>query len=311
MIVIPEEFARTTVEREGDAGASWLSELPALVGALVDEWACTPDGPLTHGGVGLILPVRRDHTPPAVLKVSFPHPGNDHEPDAFVAWGGRGAVSLYERDDSRYAMLLERASTVTLAEAVEGDDVVVVAARLARRLAVAAPTGLPRLSDQAGEWEDGLRTDDAEFAHPLPRPVIDAALATVRELGRAQPDTLVHGDLHGRNILRAEREPWLAVDPKGYVGDPAYDAGALMKSRAYALAGAGADLARAAHRIVDVFADAAELERERVRRWAQLHAVQAAFWARRHGFRVARGGPELEWATAFADRLAELLTEPS
>ncbi|MFF7341123.1 aminoglycoside phosphotransferase family protein [Streptomyces sp. NPDC008163] len=311
MIVIPEEFARTTVEREGSAGAAWLAELPHIVADLADTWGCTPDGPLTHGGVGVIVPVRRDGTPPAVLKVSFPHPGNDHEPDAFAAWGGRGAVSLYERDDSRYAMLLERASPVTLAEAVDGDDVVVVAARLGRRLAVPAPGGLrlPRLSERAGEWEDGLRTDDVEFAHPLPRPVIDAALATVRELGRTQPDTLVHGDLHGRNILRAEREPWLAVDPKGYVGDPAYDAGALMKSRAYALAGAGEDLARAAHRIVGLFADAAELDRERVRRWAQLHAVQAAFWARRHGFRVARGGPELEWITAFADRLAVLLTE--
>ncbi|MGW2474563.1 aminoglycoside phosphotransferase family protein [Streptomyces sp. NPDC001665] len=308
MIVIPEEFARTTVEREGSAGATWLTQLPVIVADLLDAWGCAPDGPVTHGGVGVIVPVRRDGTPPAVLKVSFPHPGNDHEPDAFAAWGGRGAVSLYERDDSRYAMLLERASTATLAEAGDGDDVVVVAARLGRRLAVPAPPGLPRLSERAGEWEDGLRTDDVEFAHPLPRPVIDAALATVRELGRAQPDTLVHGDLHGRNILRAEREPWLAVDPKGYAGDPAYDAGALMKSRAYALVGAGEDLARAAHRIVDLFADAAELDRQRVRRWAQLHAVQAAFWARRHGFRVARGGPELVWATAFADRLAELLT---
>ncbi|NEC65792.1 aminoglycoside phosphotransferase family protein [Streptomyces sp. SID9727] len=330
MIVIPEEFARTTVAREGDAGARWIRELPALVTDLAGEWACAPDGDVMHGGVGVIVPVRRHGTPPAVLKVSFPHPGNDHEPDAFVAWGGRGAVALYERDDARYAMLLERVSPVTLAEAADGDEVVAVAARLGRRLAVPAPVGLPRLSERAGEWEDGLRRDDAELAHALPRPVIGAALATVRELGRQQPDTLVHGDLHGRNILRAEREPWLAVDPKGYAGDPAYDVGALMKSRAYALAGAGAgprpgegprpgagpgagagahDLRSAVHRIVDVYADAAGLDRERVRRWAQLHAEQAAFWARRHGFRVARGGPELEWITAFADRLAELLTE--
>ncbi|MGZ2356094.1 aminoglycoside phosphotransferase family protein [Streptomyces sp. 372A] len=324
MIVIPEEFARTTVAREGDAGARWIAELPSLVADLADAWACAPDGDVRHGGVGVIVPVRRDGTPPAVLKVSFPHPGNDHEPDAFVAWGGRGAVALYERDDARYAMLLERVSPVTLAEAADGDEVVAVAAGLGRRLAVPAPEGLPRLSERAGEWEDGLRRDDAELAHALPRPVLDAALATVRELGRQQPDTLVHGDLHGRNILRAEREPWLAVDPKGYAGDPAYDVGALMKSHAYALAGAGAgpgtgpgtgpgpagpDLRSAVHRIVDVYAEAAGLERERVRRWAQLHAVQAAFWARRHGFRVARGGPELEWITAFADRLAELLTE--
>lgn len=308
MVVIPEEFARTTVAREGEAGSAWLAELPRLVEELTGRWACVPDGEVMYGGVGLIVPVRRPGTPPAVLKVSFPHPGNDHEPDAFVAWGGRGAVALYERDDARYAMLLERARPQTLAEVADGDEVVTVAARLGRRLAVPAPAGLPRLSDRAGEWEEELRKDAAELTHALPRPVLEAAHATVRELGRDQPDTLVHGDLHGRNILRAEREPWLAVDPKGHVGDPAYDGGTLLKSRAFSLAEAD-DLGRAVHRIVDVFADAAELDRERVRRWAQLHAVQAAFWARRHGFRVARGGPELEWITAFADRLAELLTE--
>ncbi|MCX4448957.1 aminoglycoside phosphotransferase family protein [Streptomyces sp. NBC_01789] len=309
MIVIPEEFARTTIAREGTAGADWLRELPPIVEELAGRWGCAADGEVMYGGVGIIVPVRRDATPPAVLKVSFPHPGNDHEPDAFVAWGGLGAVSLYERDDARYAMLLERAQPATLAEVAEGDDVVTVAARLGRLLAVPAPDGLPRLSDRAGEWEDALRKDASELPHALPRRVLDAAHATVRELGREQPDTLVHGDLHGRNILRAEREPWLAIDPKGYAGDPAYDAGTLLKSRAYALAKAGDDLGRAAHRIVDLYADAAELDRERVLCWAQLHAVQAAFWARRHGFRVARGGPELEWITAFADRLAELLTE--
>lgn len=308
MIVIPEEFARTTIAREGEAGAAWLRELPGLAAQLIDGWSCVPDGEVMFGGVGIIVPVRRDGTPPAVLKVSFPHPGNDHEPDAFVAWGGRGAVTLYERDDARYAMLLERATPVTLGEAAEGDEVVTVAARLGRRLAVPAPAGLPRLSERADAWEEELRKDAAELTHALPRPVLDAALATVRELGRSQPETLVHGDLHGRNILRAEREPWLAVDPKGYVGDPAYDAGTLLKSRAFTLAEAD-DLHAAVHRVIAVYADAAELDRERVRRWAQLHAVQAAFWARRHGFRVARGGPELEWITAFADRLAELLTE--
>ncbi|WP_330238933.1 aminoglycoside phosphotransferase family protein [Streptomyces sp. NBC_00525] len=307
MIVIPEEFARTTIAREGDAGAAWLRELPGLAAELIDGWTCVPDGEVMFGGVGIIVPVRRDGAPPAVLKVSFPHPGNDHEPDAFVAWGGRGAVTLYERDDARYAMLLERATPVTLAGAAEGDEVVAVAARLGRRLAVPAPAGLPRLSDQADAWEAELRKDAAELTHALPRPVLEAALATVRELARQQPDTLVHGDLHAGNILRAEREPWLAVDPKGYVGDPAYDAGTLLKSRAFALAEAD-DLDAAVRRVIAVYADAAELDRERVRRWAQLHAVQAAFWARRHGFRVARGGPQLEWITAFADRLAELLT---
>ncbi|MFD5410520.1 aminoglycoside phosphotransferase family protein [Streptomyces nojiriensis] len=310
MIEAPEIFTRATVGREGAAGAAWLAELPGIVDELLERWECVPDGDVMHGGVGIIVPVLRRDAVPAVLKVSFPHPGNVHEPDAFEAWGGRGAVLLHERDDERFAMLLERVRTSTLEEVEDGDEVVTVAGRLSRRLAVPAPAGLPRLREQADSWEDQLRKDERELAHTMPRYAVDAAVATVRELGRTQPDVLIHGDLHARNILRADREPWLAVDPKGCVGDPAYDGGTLLKTRALSLV-AAEDLGKAVHRTLDVFAEAAELDRERVRRWAQLHAVQAAFWGRRHGFRVARSGPLLDWITEFADGLAQLLARPA
>lgn len=310
MIVMPEEFARCTVDREGEPGEAWLAGLPGIVEELLERWECEPDGEVMHGGVGVVVPVRRRARESAVLKVSFPHPGNIHEPDAFEAWGGRGAVRLHERDDVRFAMLLERVRSSTLADVEDGDEVVTVAGRLNRRLAVPAPPGLPRLRERADAWEEELRGDAEELPHALPREALDAALATVRELGRGQPDTLVHGDLHARNILRADREPWLAVDPKGYAGDPAYDGGTLLKSRALTLLDAD-DLTKAVHRVLDVFAEAAELDRERVRRWAQFHAVQAAFWGRRHGFRVARDGSRLHRLTRFADRLAELLAAHS
>lgn len=308
MIEIPEAFAQSTIEREGEPGAAWLGELAGIVEELLGRWECVPDGKVMHGGVGVIIPVRQRAEGTAVLKVSFPHPGNVHEPDAFAAWGGRGAVLLHERDDERFAMLLERAQTSTLAGVEDGDEVVAVAGRISRRLAIPAPPGLPRLREQADVWEKQLHKDAEELTHALSRHVVDAAVATVRELGRVQPDTLIHGDLHARNILRADREPWLAVDPKGYAGDPAYDGGTLLKSRALTLLEAD-DLRKAVHRTLDVFAEAAEVDRERVQRWAQFHAVQAAFWGRRHGFRIAPSGPQLDWLTEFVDRLAELLAE--
>ncbi|MFD4690879.1 aminoglycoside phosphotransferase family protein [Streptomyces sp. NPDC058463] len=308
MIGTPEAFARSTIAREGEPGAAWLAVLPTVVDELLARWDCVQDGEVMHGGVGIIVPVRRRDGGTAVLKVSFPHPGNVHEPDAFAAWGGRGAVLLHERHDESFAMLLERVRASTLAEVEDGDEVVTVAGRISRRLAIPAPPGLPRLREQAESWEEGLRKDAEELTHTLPPYVVDAAVATLRELGRVQPDTLVHGDLHGGNILRADREPWLAVDPKGYAGDPAYDGGTLLKSRALTMLGAD-DLRRAVHRALDVFAEAAELDRVRVRRWAQFHAVQAAFWGRRHGFRRARSGPRLDRLTEFADHLARLLTE--
>ncbi len=207
-----------------------------------------------------------------------------------------------------FAMLLERVESSTLAEVEEGDALVRAAGRLNLRLAVAAPPGLPRLSDQADAWEQQLRRNAVEMPLALPSRAVDASVATIRELGRAQPDRIVHGDLHARNILCARREPWLAVDPKGCAGDPAYDGGTLLQSRALTLLKTD-DLATAVDRVLDVFAEAAELDRERVRRWAQLHAVQAAFRGRRHGFRLARSRPDLDWLTQFADHLAHLLTE--
>ncbi|TKA11948.1 aminoglycoside phosphotransferase family protein [Actinacidiphila oryziradicis] len=310
MIGVPEAFARSTIEREGEGGAAWLAELPRIVEELLERWGCAPDGEVMHGGVGVIVPVQHGVEGASVLKVSFPHPGNVYEPDAFAAWGGRGAVLLHERDDERFAMLLERAQSSTLAEVEDGDEVVTVAGRINRRLAIPAPPGLPRLREQADAWEEQLRKDAGELTHTLAPYVVDAAVATVRELARVQPDTLIHGDLHARNILRADREPWLAVDPKGYAGDPAYDGGTLLKSHALTLLEAD-DLHKAVHRTLDVFVEAAELDRERAQRWAQLHAVQTAFWGRRHGFRMARSGSRLDWLTDFADRLAKLLTEPS
>jgi streptomycin 6-kinase len=72
MIALPEAFARSTVECEGDAGAVALQgtrDCPGLVGALARH--CTLDGEVMRGGVGVIVPVRRSEQT-AVLEASYP-----------------------------------------------------------------------------------------------------------------------------------------------------------------------------------------------------------------------------------------------
>ncbi|MEV6753568.1 aminoglycoside phosphotransferase family protein [Streptomyces sp. NPDC051214] len=307
-IEVPEDFALGTVQREGERGQAWLATLPGLAAELLGRWDCEPAGAATHGQVGIVVPVRRRYDgSPAVLKISFPHPGNAYEPHAFAVWSGRGAVRLYERDDARFAMLLERAGAGaeaetgggSLADVEDTDEAVAVAGRLARRLAVPAPEGLPRMSSLVAEWECELRDEDRELGSPLPARVVAAAIATVRELGVDQPDTLIHGDLHFTNVLRSEREPWLAIDPKGYVGDPAYDSITLLRSRFEPLLTAPDPRAAALRRLA-VFADAAEVDRERARRWAQARAVTAAHWGLRHG--------DPAWVIKATEALAEALT---
>lgn len=284
-IEIPEQLRRVTVEREGAKGAEWLASLPALVDELLERWSCTPTGDCLSGKVGIIVPAKSAAHGDVVLKVSFPHPANVHEPDAYAAWRGVGAVMLWERDDAKYAMLLEQAGpgrlsdTCSLADPRRTlDEAVAVAGALSRRLAVAAPPGLPRVSDDASGWAE--LADRAE--RRLPPDVAGGAAEAVRELCFTQPDTMVHGDWHFLNILRGAREPWLAIDPKGTAGDPAYDAITVFSTIAKYVPG-WFDLAGAVRRWVGLFAEGAGLEREHVRRFAHLRAVVRAqrVWERR------------------------------
>ncbi|MFI5733854.1 aminoglycoside phosphotransferase family protein [Kribbella sp. NPDC051587] len=310
--MIPEAFAAATTNREGPAGTAWLATLPGIVEELVDRWDCTPDGDWMHGEVGVIVPVQRSGEP-LVLKVSFTHPGNVHEPDAYIAWAGRGAVHLHERADEYYAMLLERAHATTLRDS--GADVAAVGGAMSRLLTIPAPDGrgalgdapgpreLPRLQDRADEWAAELAKDAAEFAGALPDVVVARAFGAIDELVREQPDVLIHGDLHHRNILSADREPWLAIDPKGLIGDPAYDAVTFLKARTLVLM--KGDLLAGLEREFVAYCEAAELDKARVRRWIQLELVRTAYWVRRYGVgAVRRGDISQDPAVRMIDELA-------
>ena len=89
---------------------------------------------------------------------------------------------------------------------------------------------------------------------------------------------LLHGDLHHGNILAAERQPWLAIDPKGVVGEPAYEVGILLRNPMPELL-AQPQPEHILARRVDQLSEELGFERVRVLRWGLAQAVLAAWWA--------------------------------
>jgi streptomycin 6-kinase len=278
VIEVPEPFVREISEREGEAGRAWLAALAGLVDHVLAKWALMPSGPTMHGAVGVVIPVRRADGTAAVLKISFPHPGNVAEPKALAAWAGRGAVRLLEHDAQAFAMVLEKASKYSLRELPDAVDRVVVAGRLNCRLAVPAPEGVPSLKGVADGWAMEIESRHRRLRAPLADRLVGRAMETCRELAADQPNLLVHGDLNFSNVLRGSREPWMVIDPKGWAGDPAYDAVNLLRDRWHTMAGP-ADLAETLSYQLAAFAEAAELDRERVVRWVQACAVKDALWS--------------------------------
>ncbi len=88
---------------------------------------------------------------------------------------------------------------------------------------------------------------------------------------------MLHGDLHHGNVLAAEREPWLVIDPKGVVGDPAYEP-AVMLWNSHAGVGARDAADRLAARL-DILAEMLCHDRRRMAAWGFAQAVLSACWS--------------------------------
>lgn len=253
----------------GPDWAAWLDRLPGLVRDLLEEWTLTPDGETTHGNTAVVVPVLTTEGEAAVLKVGWPHCEAEHEALALQTWGGRGAVRLLRADPKRFALLLERLHTEDLSELWDVQACEVVGG-FYRRLHVPAPPQLRTLSAQAARWASEL--GDRERRLPVPPRMVEQARAIARDFAadEATDGRLIHTDLHFDNVLRADREEWLVIDPKPLSGDPHYELAPMLWNRFDEYAGRIRDGVR------DRFfalVDAAELDEDRARAWAVLRLV--------------------------------------
>ncbi|WP_451916695.1 aminoglycoside phosphotransferase family protein [Actinomadura rubrobrunea] len=154
------------------------------------------------------------------------------EASALAAFDGRGAVRLLRTDLERGALLLERVApgrpARDLVPARDAEATTAIASVM-RRLHVPPPpdSELPDLLTQARAFDDYAARHGENG--PLPLDMVLRAGGLMRELCASAAERVVlHGDLHHDNVLRAAREPWLAIDPHGLVGDPGYDVGAML-----------------------------------------------------------------------------------
>ena len=195
------------------------------------EWSLTEVGePFPYAFASLAMPVRTADGGDAVLKVQFPDREGRHEADALALWNGDGAVRLLEHDPARSALLIERCRPGTPLADLELDAALDVACELLPRLWVAAGPPFTTLTDEAQQWSEALQVDWEATGRPFPQSLLDAALDAIATLSPSQPEAvLVNQDLHALNVVSAEREPWLVIDPKPLIGERAFGIAALVR----------------------------------------------------------------------------------
>ncbi|WP_051452006.1 aminoglycoside phosphotransferase family protein [Actinospica robiniae] len=273
-------------QREGERGRAWISALPDTVNELLGRWELEPDGVAGNGYNGLALPVLRKAEPGrpqrerCVLKVSWPEESAaGHEALALAIWDGHGAVRLLATSPTEGALLLERAESGKPLSSGPLEKAVPAAGRLLRRLAVPAPNGPRQLAEVAAEIRDNVRTRWEALGRPLAEQQISQACELADGLSRRTGTLLVNHDLHYDNVLAAEREPWLAIDPKVYIGDPEYQAAQLLWARLDEMDGPRELKAHSG-----ALVDAAELDPELTRAWIVVRCVDYRLWGLAAGF---------------------------
>ncbi|MDQ6905423.1 MAG: aminoglycoside phosphotransferase family protein, partial [Chloroflexota bacterium] len=243
-------------------------------------WSLVIEPPFPNLSYNYASPATRADGTAVVLKACFPDQAFVRESEALLLFAGRGAVRLLEADPTAGVMLLERLVPGAPLRATEDDaQATSIAATVMRRLWRPVPSDHP--FPTIADWAAGIGRYQARFADapgPIPATLANEAARLFAELLASQADpVLLHGDLHHDNILQADREPWLAIDPKGVVGEPAYDTGALLRNPAELFT--MPQPARILARRIAQLADELDLDRARIRGWAVAQAVLASLWS--------------------------------
>jgi streptomycin 6-kinase len=269
LIEVPERLGWW---RDRAGGVAWLESLPRFAEECAEHWSLRLGEPFGQGHVSLTVPVALSDGGQAVLKLNFPEEESASEADALMHWRGEGAVRLLEVDRERNALLIERADPGTsLWEVGDDEEAILIAASVMARLWLRPPPDGHRFRLLAGEaerWTAQLRSDWEALGRPFEQRLVDAAAAAARELaGSLAKLAVCHQDLQGSNVLKAQREPWLAIDPKPIVAEPAFDVASLLRDRRWSI-----DRGIIQRRL-DLLAAELDLERDRMQGWGVVHAL--------------------------------------
>lgn len=279
MIELPAEFQQRVRRVFKESGADWLRRLPDVLRACEQRWSLRL-GPPFELSYHYVAPATLPDGTEVVLKAGVVHPDLLHQIQTLRLYGGRGMVRLIDADEGAGVMVLERVRPGATIVDLPDDDATLIAAGIMRQLRLPPPPdcGLPTLAEWATAL-DRVRDHCGGGTGPIPERLFEMARVYWREmLASAGPPVVLHGDLHHWNILRDQRRGYVAIDPHGVLGEPAYEVAALLgnpNTRLRFFADPPGTMARR----LDILHDALGYDRQRMLRWGIAFQALSAWWS--------------------------------
>ncbi|MCL4544062.1 MAG: aminoglycoside phosphotransferase family protein [Chloroflexi bacterium] len=277
-VLVPRAFARTVLASKGGQARDWLARLPGQLQQCRATWQLQISEPFPGARLHFVAPATLPTGQTAVLKIYFPTGEYRHEVAALRHWNGHGCAFLLGALDDAEALLLERVEPGSDASALAEDEAIAAAAHVMQHLWTTERARHP--FPTVAEWGSELKEFELRTYRGggmLPVDLMTAARRAFDDLtASAAAPVVLHGDLHHFNLLQSHRAGWLAIDPKGVLGEPAYEVGAFIRNPP------GIEQhphlqAVLRHRI-DQFSQLLALPEKRLLGWAFAQTALATWW---------------------------------
>lgn len=265
-------FEQNIINLYGEKGRQWQENLPNFVAQLANTYGLSNLKAVNNLSYNYVLSGFQE-AQPIILKLGLDIDGFKREAAALMAFEGFGVVQIFSENTG--LLILECAVPGISLKSYfpENDDEAInITAKVIKRLHKApmpSTYAFPHIKD----W---LTTLDGDLKIPVQtlqkaREIRDKLLIT------AIPDVFLHGDLHHDNILQ-NGEDWLVIDPKGVIGEPAYEVAAFIRNPIPELMH-HADATTIIHNRITRFAELLELPSQRILDWCFVQAVLSWVWA--------------------------------
>jgi streptomycin 6-kinase len=300
-MAIPESFQQSMFRYYGQKGLDWLGTLPSLLDEFSQRWSLTLLPPFEPLSYNYIVPAITAESRDTVLKTGFPNPELLTEIYALRHYAGQGSAQLLESNTEKQIMLLERIRPgKNLFDLDDDQQSTLIAAQLMQQLW--KPVAEEQLFPTVSHWMRNLFD-----LQPQNTPIDNRLIAIAQQLTEALLDSeanvvLLHGDLHHWNILSAGRQPWLAIDPKGIVGEPIFDVCALLRNPVSRITSIP-DFADTTRRRLNILAEVLGFEKKSMLQFSLAQAVLSAQWS------YEMGSPDWQAFEVSAYVFYELLTK--
>ncbi len=277
---LPRDFVSRMTDLHGPSAWEWLHGLPSRIQSLQERWQIQVLEPFQPLAYNYVAPALRSDGTEAILKLGVPGTAIDQEAECLQVFGGDGAPYLLEHDSKLGAILLERIRPGSDIKGLDEEQGVMAVADVMRKLHRPPETTFPFPTVE--EWGQGfqrLRDRFSGDSGPFPSGLVDEGEELFTSLASSMGSrVLLHGDLHHRNVLAGDRQPWLGIDPQGVIGEPAYEIGAFLRNPMPDFLD-WADLEAVTARRINLFSDILGLDKSRIAGWGFAQAILSAIWS--------------------------------